>query len=53
MGSKTEGVGVTTVKDKEVDLEETEVSLTLGGTGEGHVQVRGTWRGCKCYSVVR
>ena len=27
------------MKDKELKIEETEVSLTLGGTGEGRVQV--------------
>ena len=35
------------MKDIESDLEETEVSHTLGGVQEGHVQVRGKWRGCK------
>ena len=41
------------MKDKELELEETEASHTLGGAGEGHVQVRGNWSGCKCYSPVR
>jgi hypothetical protein len=35
-GRKAEGVGV--VKDKELKREEIEVSLTLGGAGEGRVQ---------------
>ena len=35
---KVEGVGV--VKDKELEFEETEASLTLGGSGEGRVQER-------------
>jgi hypothetical protein len=30
--------GVVVVKDKELKLEETEASLTLGGAGEGRVQ---------------
>ena len=33
------------MKDKELKFEEIEGSHTLGGTGEGHVQVRGKWRG--------
>ena len=41
------------MKDIELKLEETEASRTLGGAGEGRVQVRGKWRGCKCYSAVR
>ena len=41
------------MKDKELKLEETEASRTLGGAGEGRVQVREKWRGCRCYSVVR
>ena len=40
-----EGAGVT--QDKELKLEETEVSHTLGGAGEGRVQGRGKWRGCR------
>ena len=32
------------MKDKEVKLEEIEVSHTLGGSGEGHIQGRGKWR---------
>ena len=38
-----EGVGV--MKDKELKLEETEASHTLGGAGEGRVQVRGSEEG--------
>ena len=34
------------MKDKELKVEEIEVSHTLGGTGEGRVQGRGKWRGC-------
>jgi hypothetical protein len=41
------------MKDKEVKLEETEASHTLGGVGEGRVQGRGKWRGCRCYSGVK
>ena len=41
------------MKDKDLKLEETEASHTLGGRGEGRVQVRGKWRGCRCYSAVR
>ena len=41
------------MKDKEQKLEETESSHTLGGAGEGRVQVRGKLRGCRYYSVVR
>ena len=37
--SVAEGVGV--IKDKELKLEETEASHTLGGAGEDRVQVRG------------
>ena len=37
------------MKDKTLNLEETEVSNTLGGTGEGRVEVRGKWRGCRYY----
>ncbi len=33
------------MKDKEIKLEEIEVSHTLGGSGEGLVQGRGKWRG--------
>jgi hypothetical protein len=36
---EVEGVGV--MKDKELKLEEIEVSHTLGGSGEGRVQGRG------------
>jgi hypothetical protein len=35
------------MKDKELKLEETEAAHTLGGAGEGRVQVRGKWRGCR------
>jgi hypothetical protein len=38
---------------KETKLEEIEVSHTLGGSGEGRVQGRGKWTGCRCYSGVR
>jgi hypothetical protein len=45
------------MKDKEIKFEEIESSHTLHTrctvTGEGHVQVREKWRGCKCYSDVR
>ncbi len=41
------------MKDKELKLEDFEVSLTLGGAGEGGVQGRGKWRGCTCYSAVK
>ena len=41
------------MKNKELKLEETEASHTVGGSGEGRDQVRGKWRGCKCYSAVR
>ena len=41
------------MKDKDLDLAETEASHTLGVEGECHMQVRGKWRGCKCYSDVR
>ena len=34
------------MKDKELKSEEIDVSLTLGGVGEGRVQGRGKWRGC-------
>jgi hypothetical protein len=37
----------------ELNLEETETSLTLGGSWEGRVQVRGKGRGRRCCSVVR
>jgi hypothetical protein len=33
--------------------EEIESSLTLGGAGEGRVQGRGQWRGCRLYSGVK
>ncbi len=33
--------------------EEIEVFHTLGGSGEGRVQGRGKWRGCRCYSGVK
>ncbi len=39
------------MKDIELNLEEIEDSHTLGGAGEGHVQWRGKWGGCTCYSV--
>ena len=42
-GVKVEGV----TKDKKIKLEEIEVSHTLGGVGEGRVQGRGKWRGCR------
>ncbi len=38
---EVEGVGV--MKDKELKLEEIEVSNTLGGAGEGRAQGRGKW----------
>jgi hypothetical protein len=38
------------MKDKELRLEEIEVSHTLGGVGEGRVQGRGKWRGYTYYS---
>ena len=41
------------MKNKEQKLEETGASHTLGGAGEGRVEVRGKWRGCRSYSVVR
>ena len=43
------------MKDKEVNLEEIEVSHTLGGVGEGHVQGRGKVGGfwCEVYSTIR
>jgi hypothetical protein len=43
------------VKDKEIKLEEIETTHTIGigGTGEGRVQGRGKWRGCRCDSGVR
>ncbi len=51
-GEEVEGVGV--MKDKELKpLEDIEASHTLGGAGEGRVQGRGKWRGCRCYSAVR
>ena len=34
-------------------VKNSEDSHTLGGSGEGRVQVRGKWRGCKSYSPVR
>jgi hypothetical protein len=40
------------MKDQEIKLDECEVSFTLGGAGEGRVQGRGKWRGCRCYSAV-
>ena len=45
-----EGKGVGVMKDKELKLEEIEVTHTLGGAGEGRVQGRGKWRGCMMYS---
>jgi hypothetical protein len=33
------------MKDKEIKVEEIETSLTLGGTGEGRVQGRGSGEG--------
>ena len=41
------------MKDKEVKHEEIEASHTLGGVKEGHVQGRGKWRGCTCYSAAK
>ena len=41
------------MEDKELKLEEIEASLTLGGAGEGRVQGRGQWRGCRLYSGVK
>jgi hypothetical protein len=35
------------MKDKELKIEETESSRTLGGTGEGRVQGRGKGLGCR------
>jgi len=40
------------MKDKEVK-HEIEASHTLSGVKEGHVQGRGKWRGCTCYSAIR
>ena len=45
-----EGVGV--MKENEVNLDQIEVSHTLGGSGEGRVQGRGKWRWCRFFSVV-
>jgi hypothetical protein len=39
------------MKDKELKLEEIEVSHTLSGAGEGSVQGRGMWRACTSYSA--
>ena len=50
-GRKANGVGF--MKDKELKLQETEASHTLGGAGESHVQGRGKGIGCKCYCPVR
>jgi hypothetical protein len=51
--SQTDGLLVVQkAKEKKLKLEETEASHTLGGAGEGRVQVRGKWRGCRCYSAV-
>jgi hypothetical protein len=41
-GRKVGGVGV--MKRHEIQLKDMEVSLTLGGVGEGRVQGRGKWR---------
>ena len=35
-----------------MEIVEIEVSHTLVGVGEGHVQGRGKWRVCGCYSDV-
>ena len=45
-GRKVGGVGA--MKDKELKLKDID-----GGTGEGRVQGRGKWRGCRSYSGVR
>ena len=39
-------------KDKDLEVEEIESSLTQRGSGEGRVQGRGKWRGCRYYSGV-
>jgi hypothetical protein len=42
------------MKDKNPKFEENETSLTVvGGTGEGRVEVRGRWRGCRLFFTVR
>ena len=38
------------MKDKQLKLEEIESFYTLGGVGEGRVQGRGKWRGCRFFS---
>jgi len=45
--------GVVVVKDKELKLEETEASLTLGGAGEGRVQGCGKGIRCMCSCAIR
>ncbi len=42
---KVEGVDV--MKDKEVKLDDMKTSLTQDGVGEGRVQGRRNWRGCR------
>jgi hypothetical protein len=37
------------MKVKELKLDEIEASHTLCGAGEGRVQGRGMWRGCRCW----
>jgi hypothetical protein len=42
------------MKGKELKLKEIhEASHTLGSAGEGRVQGRGKWRGCRCYAGVK
>jgi hypothetical protein len=41
------------MKDKELKLEETEASHTIGGARKSHVHGRGKWRGCTCDFTVR
>ncbi len=48
-GRKVWGVGV--MKDKELMVDEIESSHILGGSGEGHVQVRGKWERYSSYSI--
>ena len=50
-GRKAKGVSV--MKDNELKLVETAVSLTLGGVGEGRVQGTGEGMGCRCSCVIR
>jgi hypothetical protein len=41
------------MKDKELKLEETEASHTLGGAGQGRVQGRGKGIGCMSSCAIR